>query len=336
MRDRRVVFPAQNVVEIESFELDSSPPGPHEIVVESRVTLLSPGTELALLQGKLAFEDDDPPVYPMTSVGYANIGTVLAAGSETQVQPGDRVYTMGAHASRDRLDVRTRLCVPVPEGLADDLAVMTRLATVSMTTMITTIARPGDAVAVVGLGLVGNLAAQVFQASGMRVHAFDLDANRRDIATRAGILTVRDGSAMPEFSQQHRLVIEASGSARALASSIDLAAPGGEIVMIGAPWGGRANSVLSSDLTRLIFLRFLTLRSGSEWEIPRLPQPLVSGSNYQNSVTALDWIARGLLLVEPLVTHRIRPEDVPAAYAGLATSPGKYLGVVVDWAAHRD
>jgi 2-desacetyl-2-hydroxyethyl bacteriochlorophyllide A dehydrogenase len=331
MDDLRIVFRSPNVVELEPFALDASAPGPHEVIVETHTTLISPGTELALLQGKLAFEDDTPPDFPMLDVGYANIGTVLDAGSETQVQPGDRVYTMGHHASRVRVDVRSRLCVPVPSDLVDEHAVFARMATVSMTTLITTTAKPGDRVAVIGLGLVGNLAAQVFAASGMRVNAFDLAEHRRDIARQCGIEAVHEGGATGEFRQQHRLVIEATGSAKALAGSIDLAAAGGEIVMIGAPWGGSANSVPSSELTRLIFFRFLRLRSGSEWEIPRLPQPLAPGSNYQNSVTALDWLARERIRVEPLITHRVTPQGVPAAYAGLRDQPNAYLGVVIDW-----
>ncbi len=327
----RVVFRSPLVVELESFTLDGSPIEAHEILVRTQTTLISPGTELALLQGKLAFEGDAPPVFPMHTIGYANISTVLEAGPETNVHPGDRVYTMGNHASHARLDVRRSLCVPVPAGLANESAVFTRLATVSMTTLITTLARAGDSVAVVGLGLVGNLAAQVFQASGMAVNAFDLSAHRREIASQAGVKAVHDGDSMARFSQRHRLIIEATGSARALANCIDMAAPGGEIVMIGAPWGGEANSVPSSELTRLIFYRFLRLRSGSEWEIPRLPQPLAPGSNTQNSVTALDWLARGRIEVRPLITHHIGPAGIPGAYQGLLEQPDTFLGVVIDW-----
>ncbi len=331
MNNTRIVFSAPNVVELETFTLDESAPGPHEVVVRSHRTLISPGTELARLQGKLMFDSDVPPSFPMTTVGYANIGTVIAAGDETGVSAGDRVYTMGNHATVARVDMRQMLCVPVPVGLPDEEAVFARLATVSMTTLVTTFARPGDSVAVVGLGLVGNLAAQVFQASGMRVNAFDLSRNRREIATQAGIESVHDGDKTPSFSQQHRLIIEATGSARALAGAMDMAAPGGEIVMIGAPWGGDANSVPSSQITRLLFYRFLRLRSGSEWEIPRQPTDLISGSNHQNSVTALDWLARKKLNALPLITHRIKPDDVPAAYAGLQNHPNDYLGVVIDW-----
>ena len=311
MKSTRVVFPAVNEVALEDVEIDDANLGPHEVVVRTHRTLISPGTELARLRGALDFETDEPPKFPKPIVGYANIGTVLAAGSDVGVSPGDRVYTMGNHATVARVDTQHMLCVPLPEGLADEDAVFARLATVSMTTLVTTFAHPGDEVAVIGLGLVGNMAAQVFQASGYRVNAFDLSPTRREIASMAGVRSVHDGNDTARFSQRHRLIIEATGSAKALAGCIDMAAPGGEIVMIGAPWGGEANSVPSSQITRLLFFRFLRLRSGSEWEIPRQPAPLGAGSNFENSVTAIDWLHRGLLNPQPLITHRIRPEDVP-------------------------
>jgi 2-desacetyl-2-hydroxyethyl bacteriochlorophyllide A dehydrogenase len=327
----RIVFPEPMVVEVEQFDVDADNLGPYEVVVRTHTTLISPGTELARLQGKLMFDSDVPPPFPKNDIGYANIGTVVAAGEALAVKPGDRVYTMGTHASTVRIDARQLLCVPVPESLSDEDAVFARLATVSMTTLVNTIARAGDQIGVIGLGLVGNLAAQVFQAAGMFVNAFDLAPHRRELAVTTGIRSVHGAEGMALFDQAHRLVIEATGSAKAQASAVAMTAPGGEIVMIGAPWGGDANSVPSSQLTRLIFFRFLRLRSGSEWEIPRQPEPLAIGSIHQNSVTALQWLADGRLNVKPLVTHRIRAAEAASAYDGLLNRPNDYLGVLIDW-----
>ena len=333
MKGQRIVFHAPLQVALEEFELETSDLGPWEVVVRTHCTVISPGTELARLQGKLYFETDVPPSFPITDVGYANIGTVLAAGAKTGVQPGDRVYTMANHASIARVDMREMLCVPVPEGLADEDAVFCRLAVVSMTTLQTTTARGGDRAGVVGLGVIGNLAAQILQIAGMQVDAFDLSPRRREIARAADIASAHGAEAFPDFAQAHRLVIEATGVAQAQVSAVEMTAPGGEIVMIGAPWGGDANSVPSSKLTRLIFFRFLTLRSGSEWEIPRQPQNQPPGvwSHQQNSATALRWLAEGKLQVRQLVTHRIQPSEVPAAYDGLLHRPNDYLGVLIDW-----
>ena len=331
LHGERVVFRRPGVAELESFSLDDRDLGPTELLVRTRLTLISPGTELARLSGKRLQAGGDGPAFPMTNVGYANVGTVLAAGARVPAQPGERVYTLANHASIARIAADHSLCVPVPAGLADEQAVFTRLATVSMTTLRTTIARAGDEVAVVGLGLVGNLAAQVFAVAGMRVNAFDRAAERLALARRCGLDSVHDAAAAETFAQRHRLVIEASGSAQAAVTAVELARPGGEIVMIGAPWGGDEHSVPSGRLTRSIFLRFLTLRSGSEWALPRQPTALAQGSIHENSVTALQWLAEGRLSVLPLITQRLQPAAIAEAYAGLLDRPGEFLGVLLQW-----
>lgn len=320
---------------VEPFELEEHDLGPTEVLVRTRVTLISPGTELANLQGQLAMHSDAPRQFPMTDVGYANVGTIIAAGRDVAAHPGDRVYTMGPHASAVRIDTRDRLCVRVPPDLPDEEAVFVRLATVSMTTMRTTVARGGDRVAVLGLGLVGNLAAQVFQVCGMEVQAIDRAAARRAIAVHCGIRAVSGSGPedLDALARRHRLVIEATGSAQALAHAMSLAQNGGEIVMIGAPWGGDDNSVPSSRLTRELFSRFLRLRSGSEWEIPRQPHPLMADAIHANVETGLRWLAERRLLVTPLITHRLPAAEIPAAYDGLLHQPDTYLGVILQWNA---
>jgi 2-desacetyl-2-hydroxyethyl bacteriochlorophyllide A dehydrogenase len=321
----RVVFRRPGVAALEPFDFDDGNLAPTEAIVRTRATLISPGTELANLHDRLGVNPAAPPrTYPLTGVGYANVGTVVAAGADLNIQPGQRVYSMGFHASHVRVDARDRFCVPVPDGLADEAAVFVRLANVSMTTMKTTVARGGDPVAVVGLGLVGNLAAQVFQACGCEVNAFDLSPTRRAIAQRCGIRSVHDAAVFGAFANHHRLVVEATGAARALASAVGLAANGGEIVMIGAPWGGSENAVPSSDLLRDVFFRFLRLRSGSEWEIPRT-------EIVENARTGLGWLSDGRLRAEPLITHRIDPERIQGAYDGLRDRKDDYLGVVLQW-----
>src|SRR5215218_425527 len=184
LRGERIVFTGPMQAELEPIEVEEDNLGPTEVVIRTRVTVISPGTELANLQGKLHMNTDAPRWYPMEQVGYANVGEVIAAGSDVGVRPGQRVYSMGYHASIVRLDARERFCVPVTDDLPDERAVFVRLANVSMTTMRTTIAHGGDNVAVVGLGLIGNLAAQVLQACGMQVDALDLSPTRRAIAER--------------------------------------------------------------------------------------------------------------------------------------------------------
>ncbi len=330
MSARRVVYAAKGVAELQPCVVRTDGLGPMEVVVRTHRTLISPGTELANLHDRRA-PHNVPRVFPVERVGYANVGTVLAAGEQSGVQPGQRIYSMGPHASIARVDATTDLCVPVPDGLEDEKAVFARLVTVSMTTLRTTEARAGDEVAVIGLGIVGNLAAQVFQIAGMTVRAFDLSPVRVGLAQRCGVADALQPDARKPFLARHRLVMEASGSARALVSAVELAADFGEVVMIGAPWGGEENSVPSSALLRDVFFRFLKLRSGSEWEIPRRPFRWARSSIYHNSEVALEWLRSGRLRVEPLITHRLSPSRIQEAYDGLVRAPDEFLGVVLDW-----
>ena len=325
------MFPKPMSARVEAFEIEETTMGPTQVVVRTHVTLISPGTELATFRGLLGMQDDAPRSFPVQRVGYANVGTVVARGSDVCAEVGDRVFTMGFHASRVRLDARDLFCVRVPEGLVDEEAVFVRMAQVSMTTLRTTLARPGDDVAVVGLGLVGNLAAQVFQANGMNVIGFDPSASRRELAMRSGIRSVHSIDEIEVFRRRHRLSIECSGAAEGVAAAVELTASHGEIVMVGAPWGGEANSIPSSRLTRDIFFRFLKLRSGSEWEIPRRPDPYVRHSIVKNVESGLRWLADGRLTVAPLITHRFDPADIQRAYEGLLRQKDAFLGVILKW-----
>ena len=145
--------------------------------------------------------NDAPRWFPMTNVGYASVGEVVAAGQRAG-QPGQRVYSMGNYASIVRVDARDRSACR-PDELSDEQAVFVRLANVSTTTMRTTIAHGGDRVAVIGLGLIGNLAAQVFHACGMQVNAVDLSPACREIAARCGIRAVYGPRTSPTWRAGH-------------------------------------------------------------------------------------------------------------------------------------
>lgn len=329
--ERRIIFPKPGVAEVATFDPTSLPLGPTEVDIATLRTVISPGTELAFLHGALGMQGNQRRSFPVEHPGYANVGQVIAKGSDVDLDVGCRVYSMAPHASRVRVDIRDRFCVPVQDDVPDEHAVFVRLAHVSMTTMRTTDARAGDPVAVLGLGLIGNLAAQVFRESGMEVHGFDPSPFRRAMAVRSGIDSVYPAAADSGVSAGYRLVIECSGSAEAVASAVQLASDHGEIVMVGAPWRGEENSVPSSRLTRDIFFRFLRLRSGSEWEIPRQVDRYVPHSILANVKTGLRWISEDRIRVGHLITHRIDPNEIQSAYDGLLIAKEKYLGVVIKW-----
>jgi 2-desacetyl-2-hydroxyethyl bacteriochlorophyllide A dehydrogenase len=316
------------VVAVEERTVDEGDLRDHEVIAATEASLISAGTELANLSGKAELTDDGTryPVYP----GYAAAGRVLAAGAEAGVRPGAAVYMTVPHASAVRFDARRTLCLPLPAGLDPARATFARLASVSMTTLRLAEARAGDRVAVVGLGLVGNLAAQVFHSAGMTVVGYDIEPFRRGLLARCG-LPARDTATLDAGERDSfHLVVEASGRAEGLVTALDLAAVGGEVFLVGAPWS-RATAVPATALMRPIFLKYLRLRSGWEWALPHYDEPFRPGSLARNAAYALDAIARGALVIDPLLTHRVSPGQAQQAYDDLAAHKDTHLGVILDW-----
>jgi threonine dehydrogenase-like Zn-dependent dehydrogenase len=54
-------------------------------------------------------------------------------------------------------------------------------------------------------------------------------------------------------------------------------------------------------------------------------------SQFSKQQMIFDWIHRGELKVDPLISHRLKPEQIKEAYEGLLNEPGIYTGVLLDW-----
>jgi len=129
------------------------------------------------------------------SPGYSGAGTVIAVGEGvTDLQPGDRVACAGAgFAVHAAIACVPRLLVarlPPPSIAGSEVsfeeAAFATLGAVALHGIRTAEAKLGDSVAVIGLGLLGQLAVQLLKAAGCRVLAMDIDASRTDLAQHLG------------------------------------------------------------------------------------------------------------------------------------------------------
>lgn len=335
MQAKSILVTGYRQVELRDVAVPTDDLGPTEVVIRTRVSLLSGGTEGSWFQG-LPLPGREPAPYPRTT-GYANVGEVVAVGGPgAGFSPGDVVYTMSSHASHVRVDVAQRPCLRVPDGLPLEEAVFVRLLTVPLASIRTAAARAGDRAAVVGLGLVGNLGAQLLQIAGMEVTGVDLVAARRDLAQRCGIAGVVDPRDDGAVRPIHRLVLEASGTAKGAATAMALAQLGGEVSLVGTPWVPDP-SVPSKDILEPVHVRYITLRSGWEWQLPMFDvadQP--SGVHQPGSVVhstryCFDLLRQGKVHVRELITHRFSPEECQRAYEGAVDRKAEQLGVVFLW-----
>jgi threonine dehydrogenase-like Zn-dependent dehydrogenase len=318
---------AIRVTEPEHAELvtvagDASPLGPTEVVGRTLFSLVSAGTELAVYRGLTG----NLP----RGLGYASVFEVEDTGEDVEaVLAGDVVFSMGGHQSRQRHDASE--VVPVPEGLAPERAVFARLMAVSQTTLVTTEARPPGRVVVTGLGLVGNLAAQVFASCGYTVSAVEPREDRRELARRSGVEPVFAAAPLEDqnWAGTVDLVVECSGHEAAALDGCRLVRKGGEVVLVGVPWEKRAG-LDAFDILDEVFHRYVTLRSGWEWELPRHDRDFARGSIYRNLAGGLGWLVEGRVRTDGLA-EAIPPEQAGEAYRALSQSQCPTLTYLFDW-----
>jgi threonine dehydrogenase-like Zn-dependent dehydrogenase len=155
---------------------------------------------------------------------------------------------------------------------------------------------------------------------------------RREVAAACGIGTGAspdDAPAVLAGRGGARVVLECSGQAAAVLLATRLAARHGEVLTVGAPWA-REPRVAADDILAPIFERYLTLRSGWEWQVPRYA-PADKPSIAAATTAILAGIGAGRIDTAPLTTEIVRPEEAPDAYRRLASQPETHMTFLVDW-----
>jgi len=331
---KRVIFDGPRCVRLEQIVVNLEDLGPHEVAVAARWSVLSPGTELAHFRGD-ALSGVLPHAsrhgYPFIP-GYAMVGSVIAAGREAGLEVGTAVLSHTPHQSLVRFDRRECVCVALPRGIALDEAPFARLAQVGAASLLVSSARAGDVVAVLGLGPIGNLAAQVAMCAGFVTVGVEKAASRRELARRCGIeqvFTPEEAFAALEAMGGARLVLECTGRAAAVVFAAELCAHYGEVMTVGAPWLRDAD-VAASALVACIFERYLSLRSGWEWQVPRY-----DGPRGRSIASCTGWVVDQLLAgkIRPaeLVSGRLVPAEVERGYRLLDTDADRNVTFLIDW-----
>src|SRR3954469_13008605 len=121
--------------------------------------------------------------------GYSSAGTVVEMGSAVRgLSVGDRVACAGAgHANHAEIvSIPRNLCAKVPDGVPLEAAALTTIASIALHGVRLADVRLGDRVAVVGCGLLGQIAVRLLVAAGATVVAIDIDAARVAQAQAAG------------------------------------------------------------------------------------------------------------------------------------------------------
>lgn len=334
MQGKQVIFTEPNKVELKDIDFNLDNLGPKDVAVHTRYSLISAGTELACLSGKESWAK--LPFAP----GYAGCGEVIGVGKEVKdLKAGDLVFSYTKHASHVKASTVT---VPVPKGVDLKLVPFARMAAVSISALRVSNADLGDYVAVLGLGLVGSLCAQLFALSGCEVIGSDVSPRRIELARKCGLKHAVNPSqqdakaAVKEITggRMCEVVVEATGNPAVGATAGGLAGKLGEVILLGSPRGEHP-----CDLTQVLNYIHLwgngcvTFKGAHEWRYPieRDPGGHMKHSIRRNVEILLRLIGDGRLRVNELITQVLPPTECAKAYAGLREKKEEYVGVVFDW-----
>lgn len=327
---KEIVFSAESQAEL--LEYEDSPLAATDLRGPTVCSLVSQGTELAWLGGGAEF-----PIRP----GYGAVFEVGEIGSDISgVEAGELRFCMGAHRTTQQHDARYTL--PLPEGMAPETAAIGRLMAVSMTTLMTTAARPGDKVVVTGAGPVGLLAAHVFAVGGFEVSLVDPDPLRRSQAERSGITRTYEVMPLddPGMKGQVALVADCSGNEEAVLDGCRLVRQMGEVVLVGVPWR-QTSQIAAHDILKEVFFNYVQLRSGWEWQVPILSrgfvwEELLEGYNnaphstFSGFSRALQWLSEDRVGLEGLV-RKIVPDKPSAVYEAIRSRSIQEPFIILDW-----
>ena len=334
MQGKSVFAAAPNVVEVREVEVGEKSLTPKQMLVKTRYSVISPGTELDCLSGREASWFHIP-----APLGYCAATEVIAVGEAVaSYGVGDVVLSATPHATYGIVEEEwTR--GKVPEGVDLKLAPLVHMALISITALRNSTAELGDYAVVIGQGLVGNLAGQFFARQGCRVIAVDRLASRLGIAKKCGIELVVDAStggavqAVKELTggAGAEIVVEATGAAPAALMGAEMAARNGEMILLGTPRGSYDADVI--PLLRAVHRASpnLTMKGAHGGSVRSLPDPYVKHSLVRNARIIFDLVRRKELQLEALVSKVIKPDQAPEAYQTLREEPEKLLGVVFDW-----
>jgi 2-desacetyl-2-hydroxyethyl bacteriochlorophyllide A dehydrogenase len=339
---------ARQAVIVEPFrtelrEVKLPSPGSNQILVQTEVSAVSSGTELAVYTGTHQWlKDPSLPEWKFPfRPGYSAAGVVAAVGpGVTAWKAGDRVSYPGNHASAELLTIgheRGRLW-RLPSGLDAEKAAWACIARYGMGAPIRAGITLGRSAAVLGLGAIGQFALRCLIAAGASpVIGIDSVHMRRQAALAAGadhVSNAESGNLKQELdvslgSRGAEIVADATGVPDAIPKAMSLVCDGGQVVIVGSPRGRAKDVNFYDDLHRryievtgahgnMLFEAAHT-RLGGAWNIDKAQRWLLAS------------LANDRLSLKGLVTHRIKPEELTEAYEGLLKKKEEYLGVTMRW-----
>jgi predicted dehydrogenase/threonine dehydrogenase-like Zn-dependent dehydrogenase len=284
-------------------------------------------------------------------LGYSAVGKVVEIGTglEGRYRVGQRVAVAGAglanHAELNA--VPENLCAPVPDDVNDEEACFGTLAAISMNGVRLLEPQLGDVIAVVGAGLVGQLAAQLLDLAGCRVVVLDYDDERLMLAQQGGaelVCNLGDDDPKPAIMELSGgrgcdgvLIAAATDSSDPFDLAADIARDRAKISLVGitgTEFDYRA--FMKKELSVVVSRSYGPGRYDPDYENRHVKFPVgfvrwTETRNLEESVRLMTRKRNHRLNVEPMITHRFSFDDAERAYDMVTNNTEPHLGVILEY-----
>ena len=287
------------------------------------------------------------------ALGYSASGVVMAVGSDVDdIAVGTPVACAGAgyanHA--EYLLIPRNLCAKIPRGVGFDEAAYTTIGAIALQGIRQTAPTLGESVAVIGLGLVGQLTVQLLKAQGCVVIGIDVDRKAVELAKKNGA-----GVAVDRLSADVKKVVQNVTHGRGVDAVIitagtksndpvqlagELCRDKGRVVLVGdvglqLPRGPYYMKELDFKLSRSYGpgrYDHAYEEAGNDY-----PYGYVRWTENRNMQEFLRLLSTKTVDVMSLTTHRFNIDEAGKAYKLITgTAKGareRYVGILLDYEA---
>ncbi len=279
-------------------------------------------------------------------LGYSGAGVIVdkdAAVADLAI--GQRVAYGGEGTGHgETINVGRNLIACVPDNVSLREASFTTLGAIAMNAVRLAEIELGSTVAVIGLGLVGQLTAQLARAHGGVVIGIDLDRTRVKLAVQTAVhhglvgseRIVDEIAALTGGRGVDRVIVAAaSSSPQPLNDAVAIAADRGRVVMVGAcPIEAPRAEMYRKELSFVVSRAYGPGSYDTDYEKRGVDYPIgyVRWTENRNMEEFLRLISAGQVDVKPLISHEFPLDDAPKAYQTIMNGPGS-LGVVLRYDA---
>lgn len=293
---------------------------------------------LALVRGVL---DSGQPT------GYSAAGVVVATGSGVHdIAVGDRVACAGAGIANhaEFIAVPRNLLVKVPESLSLEFASTVTLGSIALQGVRRADPMLGETVAVIGLGILGQLTVQMLKANGCGVIGIDIDQRRIDQAVSLGMdraLHAGNDSVVDEvirfsggYGADAVIIAASSPESGIMDQAMDMCRKKGRVVIVGdVGLHLKREKFYKKELDIFISTSYGPGRYDPSYEIEGrdYPHAYVRWTENRNMEAYLNLLLDGKMRIAPLIERTYPVEQAATAYDELNAASSKPLIVLLEY-----